>query len=545
MKNYIVTVIDTAEIQKYIFGSNSLQHNIGASGLVHCATHDWVFEGLLDLGETNIDPIDSKFSIVRKKVIENGNLNSELVYAGGGNAIIVFRTIDLARKFTQNLTFKVLLEAPGLQLIISHSDFDWDNDSLPKKIDDTKREVDRKKLNHEHSRPLLGLGVTADCQYTGLPANDICLQSKRDEKKKLVYISNEVGKKWDFFPYSNERLHGLIPQVKQENLDFIYDFNEFGTKHESSYIAVIHTDGNGMGNRIKKIANNHIEAIENRNRNYINAIRAFSKSIEDAAEKALQTTINQILMSRDEKNGKIGGEIEIKDQRLPFRPIVFGGDDVTFVCDGRMGLSLAHFYLNQLTSTKLSDNDFLYARAGVVVVKSHHPFSRAVALADELAESAKKYIKEQKKTSGEENLSSIDWHFASSGPIGKLSDIRQREYTVKFDNNIDGKLNMRPLLFVPPDKDWHSWETFTAIMNEFNKKKWTEKHNKLIGLREPLRSGPEVVQQYLQINKLPDLYSIPGDPSSAKTGWIANDCCTCFDAIEALDFFVTLEGDKK
>jgi hypothetical protein len=26
---------------------------------------------------------------------------------------------------------------------------------------------------------------------------------------------------------------------------------------------------------------------------------------------------------------------------LPFRPIVFGGDDVTFICDGRLGLSLA------------------------------------------------------------------------------------------------------------------------------------------------------------------------------------------------------------
>jgi hypothetical protein len=533
-------VIDTAGIQKYIFGSNSLQHNIGASGLVHCATHDWVFEGLMDLGETNINRIDNKIKIDSKKGIENDSLNSELIYAGGGNAIIVFRTIDLAIKFTQNLTFKVLLEAPGLQLIISHSDFDWDTQSLSKKIDDTMWKVNQKKMNHEHSRPLLGLGVTVDCQYTGLPANDFRLESKRDEKKK--YISSEVGKKLDFFHMANDRLNSMIPKDQKQDIEFTYNFNDFGTKHESSYIAVIHTDGNGMGNRIKKIARIYKEEIKNKNRNYINDIRAFSKSIEDTAEKALRATIKQIFDSITE-NGKIGGKIEIRD-RIPFRPIVFGGDDVTFVCDGRMGLSLAHFYLNQLTSTKLSDKDFLYARAGVVVVKSHHPFSRAVALAEELAETAKKYIKDQKKTLGEENLSAIDWHFASSGPIGKLSDIRQREYTVKFDNNIDGKLNMRPLRLGNSDKDWHSWETFTAIIKELNQKKWSEKHNKLIGLREPLRFGPEVVQQYLQINKLPDLYSIPGDPGSAKTGWVANDCCTCFDAIEALEYFVTLEGDK-
>ncbi len=542
MKNYILTVIDTARIQKYIFGSNSLQHNVGASGLVHCATHDWVFEGLTDLGETNINRIDNEFEIDSKKVIEDGNLDSELVYAGGGNAIIVFRTMDLAIKFTQNLTVKVLLEAPGLQLVISHSDnFDWDSESLPKKINETRWKANQKKLNHEHSRPLLGLGVIADCQYTGLPANNFRRESKRDEKKK--YISNEVEKKLDFFRHSNERLHYLIPQVKNENLEFIYNFNDFGTKHESSYIAVIHTDGNSMGKRIQGIADKYIDLIENRNRKYINDIRAFSDSIEKTAKKALQNTIGQVLKSID-KNSKIGGKIEIRDQRLPFRPIVFGGDDVTFVCDGRMGLSLAHFYLNQLTSTKLSDKDFLYARVGVVVVKSHHPFSRAVALAEELAETAKKYIKDKNKTLGEENLSAIDWHFASSGPIGKLSDIRQREYTVKFDNNIDGKLNMRPLRLGSSDKDWHSWETFTAIMKEFNQKKWTEKHNKLIGLREPLRAGPEVVQQYLQVNKLPSLYPIPGNPGSAKTGWVANDCCTCFDAIEALDFFVTLEGDN-
>src|SRR5260370_22422013 len=32
---------------------------------------------------------------------------------------------------------------------------------------------------------------------------------------------------------------------------------------------------------------------------------------------------------------------------IPFRPIVFGGDDVTFVCDCRLGLSLATAYFRE------------------------------------------------------------------------------------------------------------------------------------------------------------------------------------------------------
>lgn len=537
MKKYTVTVIDTAGIQKYIFGSNSLQHNVGASGLVHCATHDWVFEELVELGETNVN---RNGDIDPEKAIENDNLDSELVYAGGGNAIIVFRKNEFAKKFTKNLTVRVLKDAPGLQLIISHLDFDWDShsnsESLPKKINETMWKANQKKLNYEHSRPLLGLGVTADCQYTGLPANDIRYESKLDKKK--IYISDEVAKKWDFFKHANKRLHSIIPQVKKQKLEFIYDFNDFGTKHESSYIAVIHTDGNGMGNRIKRIAHKYEEAIENRNRKYIDDIRAFSASIEKTAIKALQTSIDQLLDSRV-INGKIGGIIEIRDQRLPFRPIVFGGDDVTFVCDGRLGLSLANFYLSQLTSTRLSDEEYLYARAGVVIVKSHYPFSRAVALAEELTKTAKEYIKDKQIHLGEKNLSAIDWHFASSGPIGKLRDIRQREYS-------NGKLILRPLRLGNSVKgDWHSWETFIAIMKEFKGEKWEDKHNKLIGLREPLRAGPDAVKQYLTAYRLPPLPSIPGNPESAETGWYGKDYCTCFDAIEAMDFFVPLDGDNK
>jgi len=47
---YTLTVIDTTGIQDYIFGSNVLKHNVGASALVHWATNDWVCEELIRLG---------------------------------------------------------------------------------------------------------------------------------------------------------------------------------------------------------------------------------------------------------------------------------------------------------------------------------------------------------------------------------------------------------------------------------------------------------------------------------------------------------------
>ena len=44
MKKYTLTVIDTKSIQKYIFGTNKLQQNAGASYLVDCTTRYWVVD---------------------------------------------------------------------------------------------------------------------------------------------------------------------------------------------------------------------------------------------------------------------------------------------------------------------------------------------------------------------------------------------------------------------------------------------------------------------------------------------------------------------
>lgn len=532
MSKYTVTVIDTAGIQKYIFGSNSLQHNVGASGLVHYATHDWVFEELFEMDKTNMDS-NHEFNT---ETIENDDLKSELVYAGGGNTVILFKEKDLAKQFTKKLTRRVLIEAPGLQLIVAHKDFEWGDSNLAKTVSDTLGDVNKKKYNRHFSTPLLGLGVTADCQYTGLPAVDIRLKSEKDTKNK-VWISSEVAKKWDFFGPASKRLRENFPMTLT-GYEYVSNFNDFGVKYESSYIAVVHADGNGMGKRVQDITDEHSDD----DRKYIEAIRKFSIAVEHATKTALQTSIDRLQDSID-KVDKISGVVEIHEndrgkKLLPFRPIVFGGDDVTFVCDGRLGLTLAELYLRELASPdlELSDGDPIYARAGIAIVKTHYPFSRAVTLAENLAKSAKNYIIEKEKD-GEKNLLAMDWHFAASGPVDNMDDIRKREYTVDA-----GKLYMRPVrLGKSVGSDWHSWDTFTHIMKEF-RDNWADKRNKIMSLRDALRAGPETVEQFVTAYVRQKLPEIKTDSDSATRGWIDKQC-TCFDAIEAMDFFVPLKEE--
>ncbi len=526
MSQWTVTVIDTVGIQSYIFGSNVLKQNLGASELVRRATQDWVYQELNEIGATNVSQ-EGTFN--DQVATEHSSMTSELVYAGGGNTVILFRSPETARKFTRRLTRRALVEAPGLQLIVAHSEFDWGTEALSRVVQATLEKVSRKKHNHAVSAPLLGLGLTADCQYTGLPA----VGKNRDGKR----ISAEVQAKEAAFDAAHERLKILLG-VKGD-YDLAKDFDHFGRERgASSYIAVVHTDGNGMGQRVKAIADRYPRPEDNRP--YIKAIRAFSQSVRKVAEEALQSTYRQLLQSI--QNGKIGGEVELLRDRngktlIPFRPIVFGGDDVTFVCNGRLGLTLTEFYLRQVTAKPLKDNKPLSVRAGIAVVKSHFPFARAYALAEELIKSAKSYLNERKAPPyNEQDLSAIDWHFAVSGAVLNLEQIRKREYS---------SLLMRPVsLRADVTSDWRTWDTFANIVTDFQSDEWAERRNKIKALRNALRDGPDAVRHFLQIYDLPDLYKVPSDPDSARTGWIGK-VCTSFDAIEALEFFVPLEGEAR
>jgi len=94
MRKFTVTVLDTTGIQPYIFGSNRLRENIGASYLVSQATDNWARNALGMLKDQihqevyAFDP--EKHQPDAKPHIEDDELAAELVYAGGGNTVLLF-----------------------------------------------------------------------------------------------------------------------------------------------------------------------------------------------------------------------------------------------------------------------------------------------------------------------------------------------------------------------------------------------------------------------------------------------------------------------
>lgn len=561
----ILTVVDVTGTQKYIFGTNKLRENIGASEIVAQATDDWVH------------------GLVSKK---------NVIYCGGGNALLLFDDLPEARDFARVYTKKLLQEAPNLDIVIKHSaEFGFEKADANYKClqdvyDETLSALNEKKANRQISAPLAGLAVSAQCVSTGGVASfdplvlakgedgDNALRDKYQEK----HISAESFSKIATADKATARLRNeIFNGIDLADLKIPRELDHLGrTEGEASFIAVVHTDGNGMGDRIKE----HGKTATS-NDEWIKKMRELSASIHKTNLDALKATL-KVLRAHIIKNDKNiwvfengnGDSFELSfdkkktKQFFPLRPLIFGGDDLTFVCDGRIALAITAFYLKELMRKKgngdfvykLNDRKPLYVRAGIAIVKSHYPFSRAYELAEDLAKSAKERLAEIDKD--KKKVYTLDWHVAMSGLFGSIKEIREREYITP----LGGNLNMRPLSLKRDanDNEWRTWEVFESIIEAFqghdeNKTKeenehfsWREKRNKMKAFRDALRGGSEKVKEFLTLYKLiekkgdgTEESKMPKVPIQVqaieRTGW-QGTTCGYFDAIEMLDLYFSLKS---
>lgn len=535
MAEYTLTVLDTPGIQSYIFASNRLRENVGASELVRRATETWPLELVDKIGRSNVDDPDAHDPTGRLKEelrIEDGELDVEVVFVGGGNTVLLFRERTDAVALVTRLSRKLLAEAPGLGLVATHTTVNWEEDDLGKRLDDALQALAQRKAAVPHGQPQLGLGVTAECRSTGLVATTTNAGRKPQEEPEFP-ISDEVAGKLEAVEAANRRLRAFLSEeMRRAGWEFPLDFDHFGrSEGEMSYIAVVHADGNEMGRFFQAIR----EQAEGP-RDYIRRMRRASHQVEVASTAALEALLLDLVNSFEhdaDGNLTVGGVVPLYDNKLPFRPLVFGGDDVTFVSDGRLGLTLAARYLELFEEESRKRGLELYACGGVAVVKSHYPFARAYELGGELTKAAKSVARA--KARGE--LSVLDWHFAASGLLGNLQEIRGREYTVG-----DGTLTLRPLVL--EGRGVGTWETFTEVVTVFKEPKWEQHKNKLLALREVLRQGQAATRVFLDTlgEKLPTLDR--RNPDWQETGWVGHQC-GYFDAIEALDFYVPLKVAKE
>jgi hypothetical protein len=586
---YLVAA-DTSGIQSYIFGSNRLRENIGASHLVKQATGSWALEAVKEAARLSTIPKED--NLAQQPCIEGEDGAAEVIYSGGGNIVVLFKDKDNADDFMWTLSERVLCEAPGLLILMACSDkFDWSHDALTQVQQRTFDKLSVLKRNRPPAGSPLSLGVTLPCQSTGLPA----IKYAGSEKDRDQYpVSADVLAKHEALNGdngANAKLRDALETAMgddQHIYAFPFDLDNLGRDAgENSLISVVHADGNGIGKRVLHLAAQFGTA--DKNRKYVTEMREFSRRMNDCAGKALQATLQTLVerivhADRPDQSDRYEQLVHInrqgdelaaitlkkvdrvlypgvpQDYFLPFRPIVFGGDDVTFVCDGRLGVSLAIEYLQQFEEFSNKPETGLLdwgdenqkvvkgatSSAGVAIVKTHYPFARAYALAEDLCNNAKRL---------NWPVNTLDWHYALSGLFGDIDDIRAREYSVPT-----GSLTVRPIALrdnVPDVR--RTWSVVEKGLDAFQSE-WFTKRNKSKALRDALRGGPDAVKtfraKYLRndslTQKLPDVGGLLSHQKSwQEEGWsksFASDpnhdenLCGYFDALELMDLYIPLHG---
>jgi len=616
MAHFVLTIVDTTGIQDYIFGSNRLRENIGASYLVEQATTNWVYEAL---PKPNNLPDVTTGKPDRTKHIEDdrAGLTAELIYAGGGNAALLFRAprrsdapepatedapqregeaaLREARAFVFKLSQRVLREAPGLELVIVHSQpFTWSTTqiNLADEVEALRQGAlaRKKRMAMATPTPLLGLSVTAECASSGLMAT----RQISDPEPRLV--SEGIAAKSNSQEAAKARLLDFIKDDgREKKYAFSDELDHLGRAGgEESYLAVVHLDGNDMGKLIEEYAGQAAD-----NRDYINRMRDFSDGVKEASrnsfvellrllDKSIKPVtkdgkeIKDVEAARKKRDGSVIWRIAEaipqsvpekhrlretqrhiklfhdpkKNDRQPcwpFRPIVFGGDDVTFVCDGRLGWALATVFMRKFAErTKELLGQKFHTGAGVSIVKVHYPFQRAYKLSESLAESAKRFLGSDKKR----QASAIDWHISLTGLSGSLNEIRKSEYELPGSEykNVPDRLFMRPVWLLRDEgtslsDEWRAWRNFERLVAAFNyDKRLAGRRSKLKSFGEALRGTQEERHEFLtKLNKdisqaLPPL-SGTANELLREDGWEGGRCAY-FDALEAMDHYFLLEEVK-
>lgn len=506
---YTALIIDTLSIQSYIFGSNKLKENIGGSYIIEELVYKQMIPKALE--EAKISNVFNQEAWKKKhddyRLKNSPQDRVEVGYIGGGNAMLLFREEDDAKKFIRSYSLLMLTHFPGLKTAFGMEAFNYDEGEGYKMF--------RKRLNENliHNRNFSAVqvlpfkhGIVEDCPWT----NEA--QETKDVQSGSL-ISQMAASRVGLVKNAQEKLVDKFRDQIGEDFTFTLELELLGQLDDKGYIAIVHADGNGMGKRFidcKSLAET----------------RKLSAGVAKYADKVMKDLVAHIVGLFQEDKPKLDWELEVeidektgKSKRiLPIRPLIIGGDDITFVCEGRLGVYLAEKLLEYMHQTPINEKN-IHACAGVAIVHTKYPFYKAYQLAEELTKRAK-------AASRKEESSWLEYMISSGGFSGTLEAIIADQFTVAGRGElksgpyrVDGSQATLPQLH-------NGMKAFVG--------KWPR--NKVKDLRDALRKN-DAHQNYFLTELRARKLALPQNGKSLWEGENPPFKTPYYDMIELLDFY--------
>lgn len=480
----VLMVLEVSGKQAFIFRSNLLSENALNSALIERVT---TCEFLKKSGGKEVPFKEER----------------NLVYRGGGHCVLEFSTVEQARRFGNLYSSKILREYEGMEVFIKVEEYE-ESQAQGDCLDDLLEKLEQKKSFHRQAFHQGSFGIEEIDVNTKLPVLKNTVRQKMTEDEMNLLVLDEYG--------------------ESKELDYIGI-----SRDKSSYIAVVHIDGNAMGKRVKEFK----ESIRNRKwEGYKAELKKFSDKIDEQYKEAFRNMTKKV--KENLEAGKLC-DLTLGEKILPLRRIITAGDDICFVSEGRIGLECARIFLEELQHTPGYDKKKNYACAGVAIVHYKYPFYRAYELAESLCSNAKQYA----KTLGE--ASAIDWHIEQGEVFSDIKTVRE-EYLTR-----DGKrMELRPYWIGKDRQDAEkirNYKNFRELASALAANK-SYAGGKLKGLRSVIKDGEEATAYYMKSN-LMDEWGITDSKNTFQETSDGVKHAVCFDAIEIMDTFIALESRRK
>jgi hypothetical protein len=556
-----LVMYEISQKQNYIFRTNRLIENVGASTIIRQLTEE---------PQQLFKRVNIQLPYAQEKIV------------GGGNAVFIFDQEEDARRFAKYLTSGTLKFFPGIEIFLVTKSIDWQNDILYDKknkqgqlikkgvLSQMRDALADKKNKRSQAVQQLSWGIHFICSDSGLPASalsfDKDMKTQVPRARELV-IKEKMGRETRDTIFEKHLLEDLNKQINNKTFSFLDQkklesvFHQRKSDQAKSYVAIVHIDGNAMGVKVGSFLKKTFKS----NDDYINQYKAFTKEIDDTYKQAFKKMIHHLMNDYDRWASVIyGTEVASYDENLkytvPLRPIVSAGDDICFITYGQLGIECARLFIQYLQEQ--NEKQSFEACAGVAIVKHKFPFWLAYELSEQLCSNAKKRLKADlenwerlgmgtKESPYDSSL--IDWQLVKEGDFQFDIDLMRRSL---YENEDGSYLLQRPYyLQRQTDKIRHhaSYQfsflnAMKAIVNgeiETSRSKWK-------ALLDVYHQGVEAVAQWKiqqqfdigpnQLFLAPrDGFSVYGTEDDKKENLVAY----YYDALEVMDYFIPLSEVKE
>lgn len=329
-------------IQSYIFETNKLKEIIGASEIVEkvCKCEfEQHFEDFLQ--------------------------NATVLLKAAGNIRCIFSIsdaeLDSFKEVYAKFSMHITLNYPELKFCQVIQSLEDKNDPTAANIKELNEALKTKKQQPVYYPRLACMGV-----------------ARNQRTRKVQSYPNETKYDNDFDLATKIKHHHkdgqlLLEKLKNIHAEFPVDLEEIAS--EQSFIALVHIDTNGLGNFIEKL----IDRADSK------ALQKFSNEVEAATINALETAIQETFSIVKDTSGE--------KQKIPFRPVLIGGDDVTIIIKAEHAFDFTRVYMSTFEyhakKIKETKGNGLTVAAGIAFTKQKFPLHYTADLVEDLCKDAK------------------------------------------------------------------------------------------------------------------------------------------------------------